>query len=1059
LEKQFPGDAEILRIQNALRDDQSQQRKLQALEQARKLLSSKNYENCVALLTSLHTEFADDQEIPKLLESARKEQVNERKRVAVADARNLLAARNYQQAVAFLNKLQSEFQNDTAIAKLLESARKEQADQRQREGLAEARKLLAARRYDESIVLLGKLAAEFPDESDITKLLATAREDLAERQKQQKLAEAKNLLAAQSFDQALSILDQLATAHSKDSAVTKLHALVQREQEEHTKAETIQRELDALKKLMGDKKYPEVIARTKELLHQFPTEPNFTRLAEFAASRQASIEKDLLLQKVLGEAQTLFNAGRFDECLRSAQSGLKMFPANADLQNFCQQAEIQRKKLQVRKQIEQRIREIRVKINREELSDAVDLAKQTLVTLGPDTDLTHLLNSAQVELEAREKKRIQERTLETIRTLIDSGDLDGASRTIDKVVESHTLDVFDPRIQRLADRIKDAKSAPAANPAKTPLTASPTFSKEYAFLQATPLPTAPPSPAQTPVDSAATNAPISASITSTPQYVAPDTAATTPPAREVTPEPPLAVPDVQKFQSVSPVAPVAPIVVPPSRPAAPVPRKVERPAPQPVSVPLWKKPAVLAIAALVLIAAIWFGLRSTPNPVVTDATKPAQPQPPAPAANPLELQQRQALEAADKLVAANDFDRALRLLQQAQALNGPLAPEIQKKSAEIVESKNNAGLRQIRQHEAELWQQALRSFRDKRYAEAQKALKGILALPAGGVRREEAQGYLEKNIPQQQAQDALSLQARKSLAQGDFASARRAAGQLSESGGNSADLIASINQAEQSQLKQLESQFDQLKQRDDDSAIQQLRALQPKLQALAADGGPRSGEALTYANSIPGAVADVRTHAEKKSADASFQQMVQRYQSAATSNDRDGLTAARGDFQSVVQNAGVHADEARKFISDINARLFALNRPPVTAPQPSVSPEPPPPVATNPNAADEASIRSALDQFNRAFAHKSEGEVKAIWPKVVKKYLQGMNEPGYTFSMALSPIGVITIAGDRAYVACNLVSTTTKPGGQKDQFTKTVRVELQKTGDHWLIVNPLEPNP
>ena len=321
LEKQFPGDAEILRIQNALRDDQSKQRKLQALEQARKLLSSKNYENCVALLTSLHTEFADDQEIPKLLESARKEQVDERKRVAVADARNLLAARNYQQAVAFLNKLQSEFQNDTAIAKLLESARKEQADQRQREGLAEARKLLAARRYDESIVLLGKLAAEFPDESDITKLLATAREDLAERQKQQKLAEAKNLLAAQSFDQALSILDQLATAHSKDSAVTKLHALVQREQEKHTKAETIQRELDALKKLMGDKKYPEVIARTKELLQQFPAEPNFTRLAEFAASRQASIENDLLLQKVLGEVQTLFNAGRFEECVRSAQSG------------------------------------------------------------------------------------------------------------------------------------------------------------------------------------------------------------------------------------------------------------------------------------------------------------------------------------------------------------------------------------------------------------------------------------------------------------------------------------------------------------------------------------------------------------------------------------------------------------------------------------------------------------------------------------------------------------------------------------------------------------------
>ena len=115
--------------------------------------------------------------------------------------------------------------------------------------------------------------------------------------------------------------------------------------------------------------------------------------------------------------------GALMTAMRIAQDALKTFPANPEFQTLYQQSEIKQKKLQVRQQIEHRIREIRVKINREELSEAVDLAKQTLLTLGPDTDLTHLLNSAQVELQAREKKRLQEGTLETIRTLIDPGDL------------------------------------------------------------------------------------------------------------------------------------------------------------------------------------------------------------------------------------------------------------------------------------------------------------------------------------------------------------------------------------------------------------------------------------------------------------------------------------------------------------------------------------------------------------------------------------------------------------------------------------------------------------
>jgi hypothetical protein len=104
----------------------------------------------------------------------------------------------------------------------------------------------------------------------------------------------------------------------------------------------------------------------------------------------------------LEQARTLFDSSRFKEAIDIAQIGLKTFPANPDLLHLYQQAEIQQRKLEARQKIEERVREIRVKINREKFSDAINLAKQTLVTLGPDPKLTELLNTAEVQFEARE---------------------------------------------------------------------------------------------------------------------------------------------------------------------------------------------------------------------------------------------------------------------------------------------------------------------------------------------------------------------------------------------------------------------------------------------------------------------------------------------------------------------------------------------------------------------------------------------------------------------------------------------------------------------------------
>lgn len=1038
LEKRFPADQEILALQNAVAEDCSKQKRMRAQEHARNFLASKNYEESLAVLASLQQEFPDDDETRRLLESARKEQAEHRKQQALAQARDLLAARHYDESIGLLSKLQGEFPAESGIGKLLESARKEQAEQRQRDGLTQARGLLAARRYHDSIALLSKLQADFPGEPEIVRLLTTALEDLAEQQKELKLADARSLLAARSFSEALTVLNSLALAHPKDSAVAKLRALVQREQEKQAKERKVQHELDSLKKLMGEKKYLEVIAKAEELFTEFPSEPNLVRLYEFAIGRQENIEKELLFNQKLEDAKAFFDAGHFEEAVRFVQNALKTFPGNAELLSLCQQSEIQQKKLQVRQQIEHRIREIRFKINREELSEAVDLAQQTLMTLGPDTDLTQLLNSAQIELEAREKKRLQEGTLETIRILIDAGDLELASQTIDEVVESQTLDSFDPRIERLSARIKEAKTSWTGEAASTPPVTR-GLSKEYAFLQVTPLPDAPPSPEKAPpMDSAAATTTYSADTTAPPQHIKPTEAV------PVTPKDPVRPPT----QTSVSVGQTGVQQAPPPPPISSV-AEAAQPAAQPASIP-WRRPAIMAILALVVFTAVWTGLRSTSvnkrrvsPPVAKTIEHPSQPR-----VDPLETQQRQALDAADKRIAANDLDGAMQLLEPAAALNGPLASEIQKKIAQVEESKKDVNLRQLRQGEEVLWQRATRLVADGRFADARKDLKQILALPAGGVHREDAQRYLTKTIPQQQAQNGLLVHGRQSLTQGDFPSARRAADQLKQAGGNPEDLVAQIDQAEQGQLKQLENQFDQLKLRDDDSAIQQLKALQPRLQALI-DSGPQSGEALNYANNIPAAIADVRVRLEKKVADAAFQQAVQRYRQAAAGNDKNGLAAARGDFQSIAQNGGPHTDSAQQYVAEITKKLDALNAPP---------PPPPPSTKESPvtTVSDEAAIRSVVQKFFQSFEQRNPEALRQVWPNIPqKRYDAYKGAFGNVSAIAIQIVSeTVKISPDGTSATVSVQSQeeeTPKSEKRPRRFAPSWTFQLSKRDGAWLI--------
>lgn len=615
---------------------------------------------------------------------------------------------------------------------LKEQVLKERAEReksrRLQAALQYARDLWTRQEYTACIRLLQELEREFPAETEITKLLATAREDLGEQEKQQKLAEARSLLAAQAFEEAVALLDSLVAAHPKDSAVTKLRNLVEKEQDKHSKAARIQRELDGVKALMGEKKYPEVIAKTKELLGEFPAEPNFIRLSEFAAERQASIEKEKLLQQAIEDSKAHVQAGRFPEAVRAAQDGLRNFPGDAALQALEQEAAAQQKKQEVRRQIEQRVRDIRVKINREQLSDAIDLAKKTLATLGPDTDITHLLNSAEVEVQAREKKRIQERTLETIRSMVSSGDLHGATEAIDAASRSNIWEAFDPRAQRLLEQIREVETkASSADASASP--GAPTLMKEYAFFQPATLPISPAAPEST------------ALVNSSPQPVP---LASALPTEALEPLPALAeLPPMAAPSSIA--APRADSRTESDRSAARSAQRATVETPR-AYLPSARTVGVVVAAVLVIGAAIWIAAdRSKPEPKLDQGSsntssfsgsRETQPAKTPDSTNDTASRYLLLQESAQAALASGDF-RAARQAAEQLKQNGS-------NPAELLDAIDQAELRELKKWEAQFEQ--VKNGKDSLALEQLKTLQAKFqsATNDGGPQSAEASTYLER---------------------------------------------------------------------------------------------------------------------------------------------------------------------------------------------------------------------------------------------------------------------------------------------------------------------------
>jgi serine/threonine-protein kinase len=326
-----------------------------------------------------------------------------------------------------------------------------------------ARMLWTELKYDECLALLSEGLKTFPNEPELKSLQETARADQSEQKKQGHVSEVRRLMGQRRLAEAREALEVLTKEQPADTTVKNLlHLLAQEEQEEKRK-KRLEAELTNLRSLVGAGKLREAVAMGEVLLKEFPAEHEVNDLVVYARGEVAQQEQRKNEQEREKQIRGLLELQRFREAGEVARRAQQDFPKQEAFKSLAADAEEKSKELQererIQREVQQRIQEIRSKIKRQELTGAIDLAKQTLATLGPDTGVTQLLHAAEVESDERNKKREEgNQQIKAARALAEKDDFAGARQILDRAIANKIIPASDMQSRMLLSQMSEKEA-------------------------------------------------------------------------------------------------------------------------------------------------------------------------------------------------------------------------------------------------------------------------------------------------------------------------------------------------------------------------------------------------------------------------------------------------------------------------------------------------------------------------------------------------------------------------------------------------------------------------
>ncbi|MGO9263056.1 MAG: TonB family protein [Bryobacteraceae bacterium] len=387
-----------IRAQMDLRE--SRRRFREDLSRAEGLLLIGETQEALSLLAEIERRNPQAAEVSALRARAedRKAQEDRARRLAeaTADVRSLLRNGLFEQAVAKIDSLRTEFADNPDLQTLRRHASERLAAQRRLERIAnlkfEAARLIEQHDFDNAIRALEAGIAELGDDGDLTRLVQAALAGKASQERDRAvsrtLEEAERLRLAGKLDDAARLLERaIQVWGNQPPLLGLLHRL------------SASREAENLLQ-QGKASASRVIL--SQAIASYGDDPELRKLLERAESQVRAGERSARLAAILGEVRRLAGAMQWQAALQKLDEGLATFPGEpsliAERASLIASLDMQQREQATRGLLAQ-IESLTIAAR---LDEATQLLEKGVRDLGPDP---RLIEARQRLLESLEQRR------------------------------------------------------------------------------------------------------------------------------------------------------------------------------------------------------------------------------------------------------------------------------------------------------------------------------------------------------------------------------------------------------------------------------------------------------------------------------------------------------------------------------------------------------------------------------------------------------------------------------------------------------------------------------
>ncbi len=437
------------------------------IEAVRELLAGAQFDSAIKRVEALMNKFPEEVEPTKLFIFAHKELAAYRKAQALEKLENelhlLTASGHFERALSLISRSLNTY---PAEPRLLEAQRRTQDEWARHKREMAIRQLIqdserhsAHNELEKAVQVLETAAQQYPDDARILKSLASARDALAAKRREQGivtlLSQMQARLNRREYQQALDLIDRGLAEYGTDERLIRTREKVIVAKVQWERAEEIRGIVEKSRQLVAQSHVEAALELLDSGLGRFPDEPELTKALTAANEALKAKLREEGIVRLCTQAQAQLHERQFQPALEAIDRGLVEYGRDrrvSDLRDRIASAKAEWERAEAVRQV---ISEAQSSLAHQDFHKAISLLESSLKRFPDTAPLVDALRSARDALDAKRRNDAIRASCEQAQAQIEKRDFANALKTIGRGLEDYG---GDSRLTAMRDSALMAKA-------------------------------------------------------------------------------------------------------------------------------------------------------------------------------------------------------------------------------------------------------------------------------------------------------------------------------------------------------------------------------------------------------------------------------------------------------------------------------------------------------------------------------------------------------------------------------------------------------------------------